>query len=727
MKPNHLVRVVSLLSNSRKTERGAKQALISGAVRSAPFALLVLASAALTAQVARQENVAPLRNWATPLYWQANQMETSAQGLPVKAAPQLQFSANAVSTNALTFVAITPCRLVDTRGAAAGFNGISPFSGPSIPAAGTITIPVQSPTEATSDTTPAPCGVIPSIAQAYSFNVTVVPPAAGAAVDYVSLWPAGSAQPFVSTLDDPQGAIVSNAVIVPAGPTSSPGYGGVSVYNHGPATTDVIIDMNGYYAAPTDVNNNTAIGFATLANNTTGTVNTAIGAGALYSNTTGSQNTASGAGALYYNTTGNDNAASGTGALYSNTTGSNNTASGNGALSANTTGNNNTATGQAALNANTTGSGNTGSGAGALQANTTGNQNTASGQAALHVNTTGYYNVATGAQALQSNTTGSNNTVSGQAAMLNNTTGCCNTAVGQAALNANTTANSNTAVGGSALQNNTTGNNNTAVGQGALLNNTTGVNNVAVGQNALNAITTSNGNSALGAGALSAFIGTQNTAVGNFALGASGGGVANVAVGWQALGAATGGDNNIAIGNQAAHNVTGNANNIHIGSQGNAADNNTIRIGTPGTQTSFFAAGVSGTTTGLSGAVNVVVDANGQLGTVSSSQRFKEDIQDMGEASSGLLRLRPVTFRYKQPYEDGSKPIDYGLIAEEVAQVYPDLAVRGADGQIQTVQYQKLTPMLLNEVQKQAQQIRSLEERLAALEAVLPGAPEPVR
>ena len=687
---------------------------------------LVCLPMAVTGQRVR-ENAVPLRNWATPLYWQANQAENAVQGSPLKAAPQLVFSANQVSANALTFIAITPCRLVDTRGAAAGFNGISPFSGPSIPAAGTITIPVQSPTEATSDTTPAPCGVIPSIAQAYSFNLTVVPPAAGAAVDYVSLWPAGSAQPFVSTLDDPQGAIVSNAVIVPAGPTSSPGYGGVSVYNHGPATTDVIIDMNGYYAAPTDVNNNTAIGFATLANNTTGTVNTAIGAGALYSNTTGSQNTASGAGALYYNTTGNDNAASGTGALYSNTTGSNNTASGNGALSANTTGNNNTATGQAALNANTTGSGNTGSGAGALQANTTGNQNTASGQAALHVNTTGYYNVATGAQALQSNTTGSNNTVSGQAAMLNNTTGCCNTAVGQAALNANTTANSNTAVGGSALQNNTTGNNNTAVGQGALLNNTTGVNNVAVGQNALNAITTSNGNSALGAGALSAFIGTQNTAVGNFALGASGGGVANVAVGWQALGAATGGNNNIAIGNQAAHNVTGNANNIHIGSQGNAADNNTIRIGTPGTQTSFFAAGVSGTTTGLSGAVNVVVDANGQLGTVSSSQRFKEDIQDMGEASSGLLRLRPVTFRYKQPYEDGSKPIDYGLIAEEVAQVYPDLAVRGADGQIQTVQYQKLTPMLLNEVQKQAQQIRSLEERLAALEAVLPGAPEPVR
>jgi len=105
---------------------------------------------------------------------------------------------------------------------------------------------------------------------------------------------------------------------------------------------------------------------------------------------------------------------------------------------------------------------------------------------------------------------------------------------------------------------------------------------------------------------------------------------------------------------------------------------------------------------------------------MSSSQRFKEDIQDMGDASSDLLYLRPVTFRYKQAYKDGSKPVDYGLIAEEVAAVYPDLVVKDKDGQIQTVQYQKLTPMLLNEVQKQAAQIRALEDRLSALEA-LPG------
>jgi hypothetical protein len=146
----------------------------------------------------------------------------------------------------LQFYPVPPCRLVDTRGAAAGFNGLTPFSGPSIAAGGTQTIPVQSTAEATADTTPAPCGVIPSAAQAYSFNLTVVPHAAGA-VNYVSLWPAGSTKPFVSTLDDPEGSIVANAAIVPAGSPS----GGVSVFNAGPAATDVILDMNGYFAPPT--------------------------------------------------------------------------------------------------------------------------------------------------------------------------------------------------------------------------------------------------------------------------------------------------------------------------------------------------------------------------------------------------------------------------------------------------------------------------------------------
>jgi hypothetical protein len=148
-------------------------------------------------------------------------------------------------TSALQFFPVPPCRLVDTRGLSAGFDGIAPFSGPSIPAGATLTIPVQSAAEASANTEPAPCGVIPSSAQAYSINLTVVPHAKGA-VDYVSLWPAGSSKPFVSTLNDPEGLIVANAAIVPAGTP----FGGMNVFNAGPSAADVVIDMNGYFAAP---------------------------------------------------------------------------------------------------------------------------------------------------------------------------------------------------------------------------------------------------------------------------------------------------------------------------------------------------------------------------------------------------------------------------------------------------------------------------------------------
>jgi hypothetical protein len=213
----------------------------------------------------------------------------------------------------------------------------------------------------------------------------------------------------------------------------------------------------------------------------------------------------------------------------------------------------------------------------------------------------------------------------------------------------------------------------------------------------------------------------------------------NTASGYYALGNNTTGSGNIAIGSTAGANSGSGSNNIDIGNVGTSNDNGAIRIGTPGTQTSTFIAGIYGSMTGLQG-VNVVVDVNGNLGTVSSSRRYKEDIQDMADASDGLMQLRPVTFRYKQAYEDGSKPVQYGLIAEEVEEVYPDLVARSADGQVESVRYQLLDPMLLNELQKQhatidaqkeqiasqqqeiqnqAGEIRSLAERLTRLEAVL--------
>ena len=124
-------------------------------------------------------------------------------------------------------------------------------------------------------------------------------------------------------------------------------------------------------------------------------------------------------------------------------------------------------------------------------------------------------------------------------------------------------------------------------------------------------------------------------------------------------------------------------------------------------------------TTGVNNAVTVVVDGNGQLGTVSSSRRYKEDIADMGDASARLLALRPVTFRYRKPYDNGEKPVQYGLIAEEVAEVFPELAVLNAEGRPETVKYQDLAPLLLNEVQKLRTEKEQLRVRLEKLEAAV--------
>ena len=120
--------------------------------------------------------------------------------------------------------------------------------------------------------------------------------------------------------------------------------------------------------------------------------------------------------------------------------------------------------------------------------------------------------------------------------------------------------------------------------------------------------------------------------------------------------------------------------------------------------------------TGIDDAVTVVIDSNGQLGTVSSSRRYKEDINEMGEASERLLSLNPVTFHYKQAYENGEQPVEYGLIAEEVAQVFPELVVFNENNQPETVKYRLLSSLLLNEMQKQSSELRSLSGQVAEIE-----------
>jgi hypothetical protein len=279
-----------------------------------------------------------------------------------------------------------------------------------------------------------------------------------------------------------------------------------------------------------------------------------------------------------------------------------------------------------------------------------------------------------------------------------------NTGLGFGVLRLNGGAN-NTAIGLGVLSQNTSGGGNTGVGSSSLGSNINGGFNTAIGYGSLSANTTGSFNTALGAGALGGSEGSSNTAIGNGAM------------------TQGGGFNNIAIGAHAAFNVFGGSANIHIGTEGAFNDTATIRIGAnpalgdPFPQTSFFAAGIRGITTAKNDSIPVVIDSNGQLGTVSSSRRFKEQITDMGDASASLMRLRPVTFRYQRPFADGSKPIQFGLIAEEVEEVYPDLVAHSADGQVESVKYQVLDSMLLNEVQRLNRENQNLQERLARLEA----------
>jgi len=152
-----------------------------------------------------------------------------------------------------------------------------------------------------------------------------------------------------------------------------------------------------------------------------------------------------------------------------------------------------------------------------------------------------------------------------------------------------------------------------------------------------------------------------------------------------------------------------------------AAESNTIRIGTPGTvagtHARAFIAGIRAKTTGVADAIPVLIDSAGQLGTVSSSRSMKKEIRDMGDATDRLLDLRPVTFRYKQPQtlpNGGEVPPEYGLIAEEVAEVFPDLVVYDEKGQPFTVKYHEMAPMLLNEMKKQQ---RTIEKQVSVIEA----------
>jgi hypothetical protein len=285
-----------------------------------------------------------------------------------------------------------------------------------------------------------------------------------------------------------------------------------------------------------------------------------------------------------------------------------------------------------------------------------GSFNTALGRGALRYNTTGFFNTASGDRALFANDSGYHNTASGYRALAANTTGSYNTASGNGALINNDTGSRNTASGFSALSYNDTGSYNTASGDRALLLNATGSRNTAVGPRAGSKATTGNDNIFIGSGAT-----------------------------------------------------------------GEADEGNTIRIGgietggdTPGIgqQNRTFINGIRDITTEKTDAIPVLIDTLGQLGTMSSSRATKQDIQDLGPLADRLLELRPVAFRYRQhAATDPDTPLQFGLIAEEVAEIFPELVIFDEEGKPETVKYHLLSALLLGEMQRLHDRLESVESQ----------------
>jgi hypothetical protein len=378
-----------------------------------------------------------------------------------------------------------------------------------------------------------------------------------------------------------------------------------------------------------------------------------------------------------------------------------NTAEGNNALLDLTSGVWNTALGDRALNHETTGGANTATGFQALFYNTTGSQNTAYGAQALYRNRDGgNLNTATGYRAMY-NGGGGNNVANGAYALYNNFGGG-NTAIGYSALFSNGNGPANTAIGYQALFSNGDEGANTAIGYQALYKNTgipgSGFSNTATGYQALFSNTE----------------GSENTANGELALYNNTTGGGNVANGFGALYRNTTGYGNIALGSDAGENLTTGNGNIAIGNAGVAGDDFTIRIGDP--QTATYIAGISGVAVAGD---PVVVNSNGQLGVgMPSSKRFKEEIKPIADASEAILGLKPVTFRYKEGL-DPKRITRFGLVAEEVEKINPDLVARDTKGELYTVRYEAVNAMLLNEFLKEHRKVEQQQATITELKKEL--------
>ena len=282
------------------------------------------------------------------------------------------------------------------------------------------------------------------------------------------------------------------------------------------------------------------------------------------------------------------------------------------------------------------------------------------------------------------------------------------------------------ASGYDALYFNTTGNFNTATGRGAPVHNKTASDNIATGYQAINKKTaawqygvrdqalfsnvTTGSNTATGYQSLYHSIGTANTGNGQATLYNNTTGSNNTALGSAALYENSTGSGNIAIGSGAGFDLTTGSNNIDIANVGVFGESATVRIGTSGTQTNTYMAGISGVT--VAGGIGVIVDSNGHVGTTTSSARYKENIQPMNKASEAILSLQPVTFRYKKELDPKAIP-QFGLVAEQVEKVDPELVARDEQGKPYSVRYEAVNAMLLNEFLKEHRKVETNKQTIA--------------
>ena len=505
-------------------------------------------------------------------------------------------------TNPLPFTAVVPCRIVDTRGP------VGPFGGPAL-----------APVTPRSFTLPAgPCPGIPNTAAAFSLNITVVN-TTGAG--FLVIYPQGAARPVVSTLNYLPGETLANAAIVPAGPG-----GAVTVFAG--AGTDLLIDINGYFAGAVVTRLSPGNGVSLSGSDGAVTVSIANGGVGLPQLSAGGS------------TAGQSLVSTGGAVVWGDPLGF------SGQLAGEVTGHQGTTIVSGATAANIANS---------------------------IVRRDGVGNFTAGSLALAGSLVlpASGGTIFLGPNLLLHSSGSESVFLGLSAASLGSQGSRDTAVGVLSLSGNLTGNDNSGFGWASLVANTDGSLNTAVGSFSLAHLLTGNENTAVGQQALHHTLGNRNIGIGSFA----------------GLNLTTGNDN------------------IDVGNPGVAGESSTIRIGS--NQTRTFLAGVRGVQTGMADSLGVIIDSQGQLGMINSSAAAKREIRDIDEASAALLKLRPVSFFYRND-EVGIR--QYGLVAEEVASVFPELVQFSPSGKPETVRYHFLPPLLLSEVQKQSREIQTLEE-----------------